>query len=142
MAFDPLLMVYALPLVALWAGWILHGRRRSRRALAVLEDNRQAGLIEPASLHPVIDPARCLGCAACARACPEKTVLGIIDGKAALIEPTLCVGHGACQSACPTDAIALVFGTETRGVDIPVLTPSSKPAYPASSLPGNWAAWD
>lgn len=136
MAFDPLLMVYALPLVALWAGWILHGRRRSRRALAVLEDNRQAGLIEPASLHPVIDPARCLGCAACARACPEKTVLGIIDGKAALIEPTLCVGHGACQSACPTDAIALVFGTETRGVDIPVLTPQFETSVPGIFIAG------
>jgi len=89
----------------------------------VLEDNRQAGLIEPPSLHPVIDPAVCLGCASCVHACPEKTVLGIIDGKAALVEPTMCVGHGACQTACPTGAISLVFGTETRGVDIPLLSP-------------------
>ena len=136
MAYDPLLMVYALPLGALWAGCILLGRRRSSRALAVLEDNRQAGLNEPASLHPVIDPARCLGCAACVRACPEKTVLGIIDGKAALIEPTLCVGHGACQAACPTDAITLVFGSETRGVDIPVLSPQFETSVPGIFIAG------
>ncbi|WP_374527621.1 NAD(P)-binding domain-containing protein [Novosphingobium sp.] len=136
MAFNPLLIVYALPLGALWAGRTLFERRRSRKALAVLEDNRQAGLNEPASLHPVIDPARCLGCAACARACPEKKVLGIIDGKAALIEPTLCVGHGACQAACPTDAITLVFGTATRGVDIPVLSPEFETTVPGIFIAG------
>ena len=123
MAFDRLLLVYAVPLLAIWLGWIVMRRRRSQRDLAVLEDNRQAGLIEPHSLHPVIDPALCLGCASCVRACPEKNILGIIDGKAALIEPTMCVGHGACQTACPTKAISLVFGTETRGVDIPLLSP-------------------
>ncbi len=123
MKVDLLLLVYALPLLALWIGWATLARRRSRQALAVLEDNRQAGLLEPSSLHPVIDPALCLGCASCARACPEQNVLGIIDGKAALIEPTHCVGHGACQTACPTKAITLVFGTETRGVDIPLLSP-------------------
>ena len=123
MVIDPILLVYALPLLLLWLAWFVHGRKRSKKARAVLEDNIQAGLTEPASLHPVIDPALCLGCGACTLACPEKTVLGIIDGKAALIEPTLCIGHGACQMACPTHAISLVFGTVTRGVDIPTLTP-------------------
>lgn len=123
MNFDPILLVYAAPLVALWAVWIITTKRRSHQALAVLKDNLAAGLNEPSTLHPVIDPALCLGCGACARACPEKTVLGIIDGKAILIEPTMCVGHGACQAACPTKAISLVFGTATRGVDLPVLSP-------------------
>lgn len=136
MKFDTLLLVYALPLLMLWAVWVVAGKLRSRRALAVLEDNRQAGLTDPPSLHPVIDPSRCLGCASCVRACPEKTVLGIIDGKAALIEPTMCVGHGACQTACPTDAITLVFGTETRGVDIPVLTPSFETSVPGIFIAG------
>jgi thioredoxin reductase (NADPH) len=120
---SELVLVYALPLALVWAAWVYFAKRKSRRDLAVLEDNRQAGLIEPNSLHPQIDPALCMGCAACVRACPEKSILGIIDGKAVLIEPTMCVGHGACQSACPTDAIELVFGTETRGIDIPLLTP-------------------
>ena len=40
--------------------------------------------------------------------CPEHSILGIIDGKAALLAPAMCVGHGACQAACPTKAISLV----------------------------------
>lgn len=133
---SELVYVYLLPLAAVWTGWILFQRLRSQRDLAVLEDNRRAGLLEPNTLHPVIDPALCLGCAACARACPEGTVLGIIDGKAALIEPTLCVGHGACQSACPTRAISLVFGTATRGVDIPVLSPEFETSVPGIFIAG------
>ena len=136
MRFDPLLLVYLLPLLAIWAGWTVLTRRRTRIAVAVLEDNLQAGLDQPASLHPVIDPARCLGCASCARACPEKTVLGIIDGKAALIEPALCVGHGACAAACPTKAISLVFGTATRGVDIPLLSPEFETSVPGIFIAG------
>lgn len=124
MPFDLLILVYLAPLLAIWIAWTWIARERSRRALEVLEDNLQAGLMEPNTLHPVIDPARCLGCASCARACPEKSILGIIDGKARLIEPTMCVGHGACAAACPTQAITLVFGTATRGVDIPLLSPT------------------
>ncbi len=136
MTLDPILIVYVAPLLALWIGWTVANRRRSRRNLAIIEDNRAAGLHEPNSLHPVIDPARCLGCAACVKACPEKHVLGIVDGKAALVEPSLCVGHGACQAACPTNAITLVFGTETRGVDIPVLTPQFETSVPGIYIAG------
>ncbi len=136
MQWDPILLVYALPLATLWLLWTVRGRLRSRRHRETLEDNRQAGLLEPSSLHPVIDPARCLGCASCVRACPEHSILGIIDGKAALIEPTMCVGHGACQTACPTGAISLVFGTETRGVDIPVLSPQFETSVPGIFIAG------
>lgn len=136
MQWDPILLVYALPLASLWLIWTVRGRLKSRRHRETLEDNRQAGLLEPSSLHPVIDPARCLGCASCVRACPEHSILGIIDGKAALIEPTMCVGHGACQTACPTGAISLVFGTETRGVDIPVLSPQFETSVPGIFIAG------
>ena len=131
-----MILVYALPLASLWLIWTVRGRLKSRRHRETLEDNRQAGLLEPSSLHPVIDPARCLGCASCVRACPEHSILGIIDGKAALIEPTMCVGHGACQTACPTGAISLVFGTETRGVDIPVLSPQFETSVPGIFIAG------
>ncbi len=90
----------------------------------VFEDSRSAGLLEPASLHPVIDPNLCVGCGSCVKACPEQpehSVLGLINGKAQLISPTDCIGHGACKVACPMDAISLVFGSATRGVDIPLI---------------------
>jgi thioredoxin reductase/NAD-dependent dihydropyrimidine dehydrogenase PreA subunit len=95
--------------------------RRHRRSLAMLEESRAAGLGEPVSLHPLIDASRCLGCASCVDACPEQDVLGLVHGKAVLVNPADCIGHGACREACPTDAISLVLGSETRGVDIPLL---------------------
>ncbi len=77
------------------------------------------GKTEPASLHPVFNPNRCIGSAACVPACPEGKIIGLLHGKGQLINPSKCIGHGACQAACPFDAITLVFGTEKRGIDIP-----------------------
>jgi thioredoxin reductase len=51
-------------------------------------------------------------------------VLGLVAGKAQLVNPSHCIGHGACKTACPFDAISLVFGSENRGVDIPVVSPT------------------
>lgn len=136
MQMNPLLLAYAIPLAALWLFWFLHSKHQSKRALAVMEEARLAGLSEPASLHPVIDPALCLGCGACVKACPEKSILGIIDGKAKLIEPSHCVGHGACATSCPTYAISLVFGTETRGVDIPFVSPKFETNVPGLYIAG------
>jgi thioredoxin reductase (NADPH) len=136
MSFDPILLTYIIPVILIWVGWNFHSRRQTKRALIVMEEAKAAGLFEPASLHPIIDPALCLGCGACVKACPEKSILGIIDGKAKLIEPSHCVGHGACQTSCPTDAITLVFGTETRGVDIPMLSPKFETNVPGVFIAG------
>ena len=109
---------YLAPLLlVIW--FYLRKTRRSHKNLKILAENKKAGLMEPASLHPVFDPKLCVGCNACVVACPEGTVIGVIKGKARLIHPTKCIGHGACKKACPFDAITLVFGTEKRGVDIP-----------------------
>ncbi len=119
MTFDPLLAIYALPLLVVWY-LFYRGRRKAKvRHLATRDAAQAAGLTEPASLHPVIDPALCMGCGACVSACPEGEIIGLIDGKAELIEPSSCIGHGACRAACPFDAISLVFGTAKRGVEIP-----------------------
>ncbi|MBI5587368.1 MAG: NAD(P)-binding domain-containing protein [Deltaproteobacteria bacterium] len=82
------------------------------------------GQHEPVSIHPHIDTAKCIGSGACIKACPEKDIIGISGGKGKLINASHCVGHGACAAACPVGAISLVFGTETRGVDIPCVTPN------------------
>lgn len=80
---------------------------------------KEEGLFEPISLHPFIDLNTCIGSAACIADCPEKDILGIVNGKATVINTSHCVGHGACFHACPVEAISLRIGTETRGVDLP-----------------------
>lgn len=118
------LLIYILPVMLLWMAFTLNRKIKHRRNVAVQAEEFEAGLTEPASLHPVIDPAKCMGCGTCVKACPEEqnhSVLGLIHGKAQLIAPTNCIGHGACKLACPFDAITLVFGTERRGVDVPLL---------------------
>lgn len=119
MADIALLAVYAAPLAIIAGCYFWSRHRESSRAESILAAASEAGLTEPPSLHPSIDPGMCLGCGSCASACPEGDVIGIIRGRASLIEPTHCIGHGACADACPTGAISLVFGTEKRGVDIP-----------------------
>jgi len=115
------LIIYLLPMLLLVA-WNLRRRQLQHAAsLAMLNENREAGMLEPASLHPLIDSARCMGCGSCVSACPEGNVLGLVDGKAQLINPAHCIGHSVCKAACPFDAITLVFGSENRGVDIPVV---------------------
>ena len=113
---------FGVPLVFVIALYLVRQQRKSRTASDVYGEAKAAGLLEPASLHPDIDPNLCLGCAACATACPEGKIIGVIQRKAVLVSPTSCIGHGACKEACPADAISLVFGTEKRGVEIPLLT--------------------
>jgi thioredoxin reductase/Pyruvate/2-oxoacid:ferredoxin oxidoreductase delta subunit len=80
---------------------------------------KEEGVFEPISLYPYIDLKTCIGSAACVADCPEKDILGIVDGVATVINTANCVGHGACFHACPVEAITLRIGTETRGVDLP-----------------------
>lgn len=130
---------YALPLVLL-IGWYLIRRARLEKLSACTRASAlEAGLVDPVSLHPVIDPARCIGCGSCVKACPEQPmhhVLGLVGGRAELVSPTDCIGHGACKTACPTEAITLVFGTERRGVEIPVLTPHFETNVPGIFVAG------
>jgi thioredoxin reductase/NAD-dependent dihydropyrimidine dehydrogenase PreA subunit len=131
---DYLLIYAAIAMLLL----LVYVRRHKRRELAHVEDLRQAtalGLREPQSLHPVIDPLRCIGSGSCARACPEQA-LGIINGKATLTNGAACIGHGACLSACPVEAIKLVFGTEKRGVDIPDVRPNFETNVPGIFIAG------
>jgi thioredoxin reductase (NADPH) len=135
---DFSLVIYAVLMVAITAIYVWRQRRIHERHNQTLQDTIAAGMTEPASLHPLINDSKCLGCGACVTACPETShhdVLGLINGKAALIGPTDCIGHGACKTACPFDAITLVFGTARRGLDIPLLKPNFE-----SNVPGIYVA--
>jgi thioredoxin reductase (NADPH) len=127
---------YLVPLGAVYFVYLRRNKRRHEQNLSTLRAAVDAGLTEPVSLHPVIDPSRCLGSAVCVAACPEGDVLGLIAGKAQLVNPTHCIGHGACKAACPHDAITLVFGTEKRGVDIPFVSPSFQTNIPGIFIAG------
>ena len=119
---DTLVYAAALALCAAFVyGYVARQKRRDARARQTREENIRAGVGEPVTLHPSLDPNRCISIGACVSACPEGEILGIVDGRAELIDPTRCIGHGACAAACPVGAISLVFGTATRGVDIPVV---------------------
>jgi thioredoxin reductase (NADPH) len=128
-------LLYLFPLVVIGL-YIWAKSRHSRKSYVRLEENKKAGLTEPASLHPKFNPSKCVGCGACVNACPEGDVIGIIKGKANLIHPTYCIGHGACKKACPFDAISLVFGTETRGIDIPNVSENFETNLPGMFIAG------
>jgi thioredoxin reductase/NAD-dependent dihydropyrimidine dehydrogenase PreA subunit len=129
------LALYALVFALLWLAYMRRHRRLQREHAEQLRQSLEAGLGEPPSLHPVIDPVRCLGSAACIKACPEDA-LGIVAGKAVLVNGSACIGHGACAAACPHDAILLVFGTEKRGIDIPSVTPEFESNVPGLFIAG------
>ena len=104
---------------AIVAAYLWRYRTATVRARHTLQRSVESGLTEPVTLHPEVNPNRCIGTGGCVKACPEGDIIGIVNGRFALLAPNRCIGHGACQAACPVDAISLVFGTAKRGVDIP-----------------------
>lgn len=129
------LEIYAIPLVLVVFFYLRGKKKKETAASEQLQESVEAGLTEPSSLHPLIDPQKCLGAGSCISACPEEAI-GMIKGKAVLINPTVCIGHGACMAACPHGAITLVFGTEKRGMDIPQVAPNFETNIPGIFIAG------
>ncbi len=99
--------------------WRRADRKHEEASRECVEDLVGLGEVVAPSIHPLVDPLRCVGSGCCISGCPEKGVLGLIDGRAVLINPLGCIGHGTCAAACPFDAITLVFGSSTKGVELP-----------------------
>jgi thioredoxin reductase/NAD-dependent dihydropyrimidine dehydrogenase PreA subunit len=129
------LLIYLVPLLLVLVLYYKRHRRKEGHYNSRLAESVKSGIPEPLTLHPVIDPNKCLGSSSCVRACPEQS-LGIVKGKAMLVAPDHCIGHGACQSACPVEAITLVFGTEKRGIDIPQIKPTFETNVPGIFIAG------
>ncbi len=126
-------LAIALVLERLWRG---HERVKSTEGARILEDVSSLGDTTPDSLHPRIDPDRCIGSGACVHACPEKQIIGVVGGRAALLNPLACIGHGACAAACPVGAIELVFGSSHRGVELPAVDASFQTKQPGVYVVG------
>jgi len=129
------LSLYLIAILVIMTLYIRRQRRIHSAHTAELQEAIRSGLAEPASLHPIVDPSRCMGSGSCAKACPEEA-LGVVSGKMALKNAAACIGHGACLAACPTEAIKLVFGTEKRGVDIPNISPEFETNVPGVFIAG------
>lgn len=101
--------------------------RKQKKNTQIVEEKiklaKELGIHEPVTLHPVVNVNSCIQSGACITACPEKDILGIRNGKAVTINASRCIGHSACFNACPVGAISLHIGTETRGVDLPHVSP-------------------
>src|SRR3990167_3531901 len=128
-------LIYLLPLALVLFFYLRRHRKKEQHHVTQMKESVEAGLTEPASLHPVFDPNRFLGSGACVTACPEQAI-GLIKGKGHLKKPAMCIGHGACRAACPHDAITLVFGTAKRGMDIPQVNPNFETNVPGIFIAG------
>jgi thioredoxin reductase (NADPH) len=127
--------IYLAPLALIVFFYLRSRFKHEISAVELLTENIEAGLTEPSSLHPEINPNLCMGAGSCITACPEGAI-GMIKGKAVLINPTHCIGHGVCAPACPHDAIKLVFGTTKRGMDIPQVSPTFETNVPGLFIAG------
>jgi len=108
----------------IFGGYLWVQSKKGKKVQAKIQQAKIDGVHEPVSLYPFIDPNACIGSGACVTACPEKDILGIVNGRAQLVNASSCIGHGACFHACPVEAISLKIGTEKRGVELPHVSQS------------------
>ena len=100
----PKYVLYLIPFFAMCiviAIYLFKQKKLSVAAQSTWQEVVASGLTEPPSLHPMIDPAICVGASSCAAACPEQAI-GIIGNKGTFVNPSVCIGHGACAAACPS----------------------------------------
>jgi thioredoxin reductase (NADPH) len=112
-----LIFIALIATIAVPYWWKLIKKRKHTKKIH--KRSSEAGLLEPATLHPKIDLLNCIGCASCVRVCPED-VLGIVNGRAAIVNGVKCVGHSVCAEVCPVGAITMGFGKPKQGMEIPL----------------------
>ncbi len=105
-------------IVVYYAKGVSKGHRQNHVDRA---EAKALGIDKPRAQHPMVNLSRCIGCGSCVDACPEGGVLGLINGKAAIINGLRCVGHGRCAEACPVEAVTIGMGNVAQRDDLPCL---------------------
>lgn len=129
-------LITILLIITIFYLYLKTKQKKYKRVVHKIQKAKELGTFEPVSLHPVIDYDKCIGTGACVKACPEKDILGLLNGKGVTINASRCVGHGACFHACPVEAISLVMGTEKRGVELPHVSPEFETNIPMMFIAG------
>jgi Fe-S-cluster-containing hydrogenase component 2 len=62
-------------------------------------------MISPPAFMPLLDPAECVNCGACATACPMNAWSS--DGSSLHFDAARCIGCGLCVVACKKGAMTL-----------------------------------
>ncbi|MEW6743406.1 MAG: NAD(P)-binding domain-containing protein [Planctomycetota bacterium] len=109
---------------------------KDARLAAEVREAQARGSHKPLAQHPLIDPARCVGCGSCVKACPEGDVLGLLHGRAVIVHGARCVGHGLCAEACPVGALAVGLGDLAQSKDVPRLTEELETSVPGLFVSG------
>ena len=106
-------------------------KKKERITLSTLSESEKAGRNTPLMQHPQFNLSACIGCGICTQVCPEGDVLGLINGKVAIINGAHCIGIGECARQCPIGAISIGMGDISTREDIPQLNTEYE-----SSVPG------
>jgi thioredoxin reductase (NADPH) len=113
-----IMLIFLAPLIV----YLMRLKKKEASARAAAEEAKMFSG-GPRAQHPHIDISQCIGCGACADACPEDNVLAVFAGKATIINSLRCVGHGLCEEACSVGAIIIVTAGPSINADMPRLTP-------------------
>lgn len=124
---DNLLWLLIIFLVFIFPYTYIRSKRsRNTKISQLKEESKSLGMDQPVAQFPQIDPSLCIGCGACITACPEGEVLGLVDGKVAIINGVKCVGHGLCAKACPINAITIGLGDVSKRSNIPNISDTNE----------------
>ena len=85
------------------------------------------GTVHGDAVKAVLDPALCVGCAACEEACPFDAITMSSFSEPQVIEAA-CKGCGVCSVECPMGAMQLKYFKDTQLI----------PAVEALLTPGKW----
>jgi thioredoxin reductase/ferredoxin len=122
-------LIAAVILLFFVVRYLIGHRKREAAAIAAAEHGKLFS-DGPKAQHPHINLEACIGCGTCVDACPEGDVLGLLNGKAAIIKGHKCIGHGLCADECPVGAITMVMAKATASADMPALSPEYETSVP------------